>query len=109
MPGAEVVAVPALPTGTGRGAEVVEIGSGIGRGVVVIASRWARPCEMATPGRVVAVAELLGRARAVGVVAERDDGAGDAIEKGRGRLIGVGRAIADVARADQDRVVRGTG
>ena len=52
--------------------EVIEVGRGIRRGEVMVASRRTCACFMTTPGRVVAVGELRRGTALVRVIAERE-------------------------------------
>src|SRR5690606_3453026 len=101
VPGAEVVAVVSLARLAGVLAEVLEVRRRARRAVVVVAGDRPRALAVPSPGRVVALRELLRRAARVRVVAEREDGAGDRVEQRGGRLVAVAAAPRDVARADE--------
>ena len=106
VPGSEVVAVVAVRRRAGRGSEVGVVAGGIGRVVVVVPGGGPRARAVPSPGRAVAGVELGQRARVVDVVAQREDGAGDAVEQRRGLLVVVAAALRDVAGADEDLGVR---
>src|SRR5256885_16532301 len=84
MPGAEVVAVVALPHLAGGRPEVVEVAGGIRRAVLVVAGHRPGPVLLAAPRRVVTGGVVRRRAGLVDVVAGREhDGrrvTGNAVE-----------------------------
>src|SRR5439155_8861960 len=104
VPGARVVAVPALPLRPGGGPEVVEVGGGAGREVLVVADRRAGPALETAPGRPVAAGELPGRPRLVGVVAEGEHRAAGGGDQGGGGGVARNRAAGDVTRPHQDGI-----
>ncbi len=106
VPGADVVAVPALRRVPGARPEVPEIPSCPRRVVVVVACGRPGAVAVAAPGRPVTVTELHAGAVRIGVVAQREDSAGDPVEQRRGRRIGGRRACGDVAGTYQDGVRR---
>src|SRR5205807_7340113 len=99
VPGAEVVAVVALPCRPGGAAEIAEIGGSPGGVVVVDPGRGAGARLLAAPGRVVAVGEVAGRAVGVDVVAGGVNGARDGVEQRRGGFVPGRAAVGDVAGA----------
>src|SRR5205823_1714907 len=106
VPGAEVVAVIALPRRPGRAAEVAEIGGSPGGVVVVNPGRGTGTRLVATPGRVVAVREVAGRAVGIDVVTGRVHRSLYPIQQ-RGRGFVAGRAaVGDVARAHEHHASR---
>ena len=106
VPGAQVVAVVARARRAGRRAEVGEVGSGL-PGVLVVAERRARAGRVPAPGGRVAAGEGRGIGHRVGVVAEREDRAGEAVEQAGGGLVAVVVAGGDVTGADEDGRPRG--
>src|SRR5256712_5714747 len=116
MPTTEVVAVVALGGVTRGRAEVLEVAVGLPRPVLVVAQGRARPLFVPPPARSVALLVLLDRPVLVGVIARREDRRRDAarndlIEKLGGLLVPIASVGGDIARADENRVVRrrGTG
>src|SRR3990172_11816266 len=87
VPAAQVVAVVALPGITGGRSEIDEVAGRPPCVVVVVAGRWQRPCPVPTPRRGIVAGELGVRAGAVGVIAQRENRAGDSIQEIRRRLV----------------------
>src|SRR4029453_13214547 len=88
VPRPGVVAVVAPGRIASSGTEVAVVALGSGRLVVVVAGRGPRPRLVPAPGRTVAIAELGSRPGRIGVVAEGDDRAGDAVEQLGCRAVG---------------------
>ena len=86
--------------------EIAEVPGEVLRLPVVVPGGGLGPVQVAAPGRVVAVAELVGAAVRVGVVAGGEDGPVDRVEERRRRRAGIERAVGDVAGPDEDRVAR---
>src|SRR2546430_4910501 len=83
VPGAEVVAVVALPSRAGGVPEIAEIGGSPG-GVVVMDPGCGPGARLeTTPGRGVAVCEVAGRAAGIDVVAGREHRPLDPVQQGR--------------------------
>ena len=101
VPLAQIVAVVALRRVTRRCAEVAEVPGGTRRVVLVVADRRPGAGFVSPPGGVVAGRVIGRRAILVGVVAQREHGAGNAVEQGGGRFVAARRARRDVARSDQ--------
>jgi hypothetical protein len=107
VPAALIVAVVALGRVPGGGTEIVEVAGSPRRVVLVVARRRLGAGLVPTPGGVVAVGELGGRAIIVGVVAEGEDRSPDSVEQVSGGLIAPAGAASDIARSDQDRIAFG--
>src|SRR5205807_10671262 len=102
VPGAELVAVVTLGRIAGGRAEVAEIARGGGARVVVVVARHRIGTGLvAPPARVVAVLVVGGGAVGIAGVAQREHGAGDAVEQGGGGLVVGAVAARDVARPYQ--------
>ena len=94
VPGPEVVRIPRRPARPLRRVpEVAEVAGQARRLPVVVPGSRPGPAAMATPAGVVALAELLGRAVLVGVVARGEHGPRDPVEKRRGLLVAVRAAL----------------
>ena len=111
VPGALAVVVVALGRIAGRGAEVRVVAVGVGADVLVVADDGDGPVLVTAPGRAVALDEVgqLDRGAVpglgVGVVAEHEHPPRNVVEQRGGGLVVVGAAVADVAGADDHRVV----
>ena len=106
VPGAEVVAVPALARG-GRGrAEVVEVAGSAGGAVLVVAHGRLDARLVAAPARVEAAGELVRVAVVLLGVARDGDRAGERVEQARDRLVAARPAGGDVGGGEQRRVAR---
>src|SRR5260221_7382349 len=99
MPPAQLEAVIATPLRPGVFAKVVEVGCRARGNVIVVAGRWPGARLVAAPGWVVAITELIGRARFVGVVAKRKNCALDLVEQPGGHLRAIRAAGGNVAGA----------
>ena len=106
VPIAEVVAVITFG-GIARGrAEVAEIPGGRAIAVFMVAGHRPGPRFVPSPRRVVVVRVFGGGTHLVGVVAQREHGARDAVQQIRGERVSVLRAVGDITGTHQDR---GTG
>src|SRR5216117_2726704 len=101
VPGAEVIAVVALPRRAGERYEIAVVARRTS-GVVVVVPRGRTSARLvAPPRRIVALRELRVRAVGVHVVAGREDRAGDVIEQRGGRLVAAPRAVGNIPCADE--------
>ncbi len=107
VPVSQLEAVIAPLVRSSGGTEILEVGTAASGQVVVIAWRRASASLVAPPGWLVAALELVVGPPRVGVIAKREDGACDAIEQA-GRRAGASEqiAIGNVARSDEDELVR---
>ena len=106
VPSGEVVGIVALGGVAGGILEVIEVPFGaFGLVFVVAGDRKGAVLEPA-PGRVVALAVVLGRPLLVGVVAQGNDRAVYGSEQVRRRLVAAAGAAGYVACSDEDRDVQ---
>src|SRR5688500_1543871 len=109
MPGAQIEAVVTASFRPGTFAKIIVVGRRARCNVIVVAGRWLGAGLVAAPGWVVAIAELLGCAGLVGVVAKSENRALDLVEQSGGHLCAIRAADGNVSSADEDRVVGGIG
>src|SRR6266545_729507 len=109
MPRAQLEAVVAMPIWPGAFAKVIVVGRSARCDIIVVAGRWPGARLVAAPGWVVAIAELLGCAGFVGVVAKSEYRALDLVEQPCGHLRAIRAAGGNVAGSDEDRVGGGRG